>query len=115
MELWLDHTVAADLKTQAPKKESDLVNRMIDALKETATEAEGTLEAAAASLAHTNDALNRTITGFGTSVEKFNGGIRDYAEVDYNLRGTIERMDLVVRDLSSALRDLSAKLGGGRK
>ncbi len=112
LELWLDHTIASELKTKNPKKDADLVNRMIDALKDTAADAEKTLEGAAASLAQTNEALNRTVNSFGGAVERFNSGIRDYSEVDYNLRGTIERMDLVVRDLSGALRELSAKLGG---
>ena len=41
--------------------------------------------------------------------------IGDYAfvaTVDYNLRGSVERMDLAVRDLSSALREISRRAGG---
>ena len=38
------------------------------------------------------------------AVESFNKGVRDFSEFDYNLRGTVERMDLAVRELSSAIR-----------
>ena len=42
--------------------------------------------------------------GFSATVESFNKGVRDFSEFDYNLRGTVERMDLAVRELSSAIR-----------
>jgi hypothetical protein len=48
-------------------------------------------------------------------VEKFNTGVREFSEYDYNLRGSAERLDLAVRDLSTALRRLSAESGKGEQ
>ena len=47
------------------------------------------------------------------SLEKFNEGVHDFSEVDYNLRGSVERMDLAVRDLASALREINRRVGAG--
>jgi hypothetical protein len=35
--------------------------------------------------------------------------------VDYNLRGSVERMDLAVRDLSGAMREINRRMGGDGK
>ena len=45
-----------------------------------------------------------------------NNGVHDFAEVDYNLRGSVERMDLAVRDLANALREIDRRMnsGGGK-
>jgi hypothetical protein len=52
--------------------------------------------------------MNRT-------VESFNSGVRDFSEFNYNLRGTVERMDITVRDLVSGLREVSRSIErGGR-
>ena len=52
------------------------------------------------------------IAAFDRTIEKFNGGVRDFSEVDYNLRGSVERMDLAVRDLSSAMREINRRMEG---
>ena len=49
---------------------------------------------------------------FDESLEKFNSGVHDFSEVDYNLRGSVERMDLAVRDLASTLREINRRIGG---
>ena len=41
------------------------------------------------------------------TVENFNAGVRDFSEFNYNLRGTVERMDVTVRDLVSGLREIT--------
>ena len=52
---------------------------------------------------------------FDKTIDKFNGGVHDYAEVDYNLRGSVERLDLAVRDLSGALREIDRRLEGAKR
>ena len=49
---------------------------------------------------------------FDGALDKFNDGVHDFSEVDYNLRGSVERMDLAVRDLASALREINRRMGG---
>ncbi|MBQ6427545.1 MAG: hypothetical protein IJK03_02105, partial [Oscillospiraceae bacterium] len=53
------------------------------------------------------------LTHFDDSLDKFNEGVHDFSEVDYNLRGSVERMDLAVRDLANALREINRRMGGG--
>ena len=44
------------------------------------------------------------------TVESFNEGVRDFSEFNYNLRGTVERLDVTVRDLVGGLREVSREL-----
>ena len=55
------------------------------------------------------------ITEFDKTVKTFNNGVHDFSEVDYNLRGSVERLDLAVRDLSNALREINRRVGGAEK
>ena len=55
------------------------------------------------------------VTAFDKSVETFNAGVHDFSEVDYNLRGSVERMDLAVRDLANAMREINRRMEGARK
>lgn len=109
LELWLDHTLAPTLKTQAIKKESELIRAMIDALNSASGTMEVALSNATTALVDSNDNLKNSIKNFDGSVSKFNGGIRGFAEVDYNLRGTVERLDLAVRGLNSVMKELVRK------
>ena len=53
-------------------------------------------------------ASSRTpIAAMNKTVESFNTGVRDFSEFNYNLRGTVERMDVTVRDLVSGLREIT--------
>ena len=115
VELWLDTEVAPALYTEAAKNDSDLVRRMIAALK-SASDAFGT-SAKGASLALVEAAKeNRdSLAAWDKSLEKFNDGVHDFAEVDYNLRGSVERMDLAVRDLAGAMREINRRMEGGSK
>ena len=55
------------------------------------------------------------IAAMNKTVESFNSGVRDFSEFNYNLRGTVERMDVTVRDLVAGLREVSRILErGGR-
>ena len=103
-ELWLDHTVAPQLPTNAAKDDATLVKRMIEALDRSTASMDKTLT-------YTTDEFRKAIleeqkmlTGFNKTVDTFNEGVHDFSEVDYNLRGTVERMDVSIRDLTSLLR-----------
>ena len=121
LELWLDHEVAPTLPTEAPKDDADLVHQMVLALNKTSDELDRTLKAATAEMDRTlkgaTDELKTAIAASRTpiaamnkTVESFNTGVRDFSEFNYNLRGTVERMDVAVRDLVAGLREVSRSL-----
>lgn len=126
LELWLDHTVAPALPNDADKDDATLVRQMIAALDSASESMKNSLNAASdsmkATLNESGETLRRTMEGsrpylvaFHQTVEKFNTGVREFSEYDYNLRGSAERLDLAVRDLSTALRRLSAESGKGEQ
>ena len=121
LELWLDHEVAPTLPTEAPKDDAELVHQMVLALNKTSDELDRTLKAATAEMDRTlkgaTDELKTAIAASRTpiaamnkTVESFNTGVRDFSEFNYNLRGTVERMDVAVRDLVAGLREVSRSL-----
>lgn len=126
LELWLDTEVAPTLATEGQMDDAGLVKRMIDAMNAAAGEVKLALFSAAQGYAGAtkacSDALVKTfgetreaLSGFGETVEVFNDGVHDFAEVDYNLRGSVERMDLAVRDLANALREVNRRMGGSER
>ena len=110
LELWLDHEVAPALPTEAPKDDSDLVRQMILALNQTADSMDKTLTSATDELKNAINASRAPIAAMNKTVENFNSGVRDFSEFNYNLRGTVERMDVTVRDLVAGLRETSRSL-----
>ena len=121
VELWLDHEVAPTLPTEAPKDDADLVHQMVLALNKTSDDLDRTLKTATAEMDKTLKgateelktaiASSRTpIAAMNKTVESFNTGVRDFSEFNYNLRGTVERMDVAVRDLVAGLREVSRSL-----
>ena len=115
LELWLDHTVAPTLPTDKAKDDADLVRQMVMAMESSAANVDKTLKET------TNDMKRSLLAGrdllaeFNKTVESFNTGVRDFSEFNYNLRGTVERMDVSIRDLVSGLREVSRELEkGGR-
>jgi len=115
LELWLDSEVAPELAAEAATDDAGLVARMIGALNTATADIRGTLEGASDTLVRTAAQNRIAMEQLDRSVEKFNGGIHDFSEVDYNLRGSVERMDLAVRDLAGALRDLHRRMEGAQK
>ena len=126
LELWLDTEVAPGLATEAARDEADLVRSMIQALNASVDEIKRALGTAA--LAYTDSTKNATaalvkvangnqaaLEAFDKTVDKFNAGVHDFSEVDYNLRGSVERMDLAVRDLSSAMREINRRMAAPRE
>ena len=115
MEIWLDTEVAPELYTEAAKNDSDLVRRMIAALKAASDDFGAAAKGASAALALAAKENRDALVGFDKSLDKFNEGVHDFAEVDYNLRGSVERMDLAVRDLAGAMREINRRMEGGGK
>ena len=115
LELWLDHDVAPTLPTDAPKDDADLVRQMVLALDRSTDNMDQILSDATADLKSAISASRTPIAAMNKTVESFNSGVRDFSEFNYNLRGTVERMDVTVRDLVSGLREISRILErGGR-
>ena len=116
LELWLDHTVAPTLPTERAKDESEMVQQMVHAMDSASKTMESALQKATGDLKTAIDSSRAPITTFNKTVDSFNGGVRDFSEFNYNLRGTVERLDVTVRDLVSGLREVSRILEkGGRQ
>ena len=116
LELWLDHTVAPTLPTERAKDESEMVQQMVHAMDSASKTMESALQNATGDLKTAIDSSRAPITAFNKTVDSFNGGVRDFSEFNYNLRGTVERLDVTVRDLVSGLREVSRILEkGGRQ
>lgn len=115
LELWLDHTVAPTLPTERAKDESEMVQQMVHAMDSASKTMESALQNATGDLKTAIDSSRAPITAFNKTVDSFNGGVRDFSEFNYNLRGTVERLDITVRDLVSGLREVSRILEKGGK
>ena len=122
LELWLDTEIAPTLSADVAKDDAELVGQLIDALNDSVEEMQNSLRTAAEGYAITT--RNATVAyskaieeqkahlrHFDGSLDKFSEGVHDFSEVDYNLRGSVERMDLAVRDLASALREVNRRMG----
>ena len=110
LELWLDHNVAPSLPTDAAKDDVDLMNHLIKTMENTARNMDLTLKAATNELRGSIEASRAPIVAFNKTVDNFNTGVRDFSEFNYNLRGTVERMDVSVRDLVQGLREVSRSI-----
>ena len=110
IELWLDHNVAPTLPTEAVKDEAVLVNNMIDALEKTAESVDTSMKSATEDLRRTIYATRDLLVAFDKTVNNFNSGARDFNEFNYNLRGTVERMDISLRDVVSSMNDASRNI-----
>ncbi len=122
LELWLDTEIAPGLYTEAAADDATLVKRMIGAMERSAEGVSNTLQdaassyinamqAAAGALTRSVSANREAIESFDRVVSRFNDGVHDFSEVDYNLRGSVERMDLAVRDLAGAMREINRRMG----
>lgn len=116
IELWLDHTVSPTLSTVAAKDDAALVHQMIDAMNAAANSMDRTLQSASDELGKTMDTGRTYLGAFNKTVGSFNDGVRDFSEFNYSLQGTVERMDVAIRDLVTALRALNRGIEkGGRQ
>ena len=123
LELWLDDEVAPTLAGVTGRSDASLVRSMIDAMSAAASEVHKALYAAAesygvstakaaASFEKSVGICDEEVAKFNAAIATFKDGVHDFSEVDYNLRGSVERMDLAVRDLSSAMREINRRMGG---
>jgi len=110
LELWLDHSVAPELPTEAVRDDVEMVKQLIRVLEGTSAAMEQTLSNATGKLGEAIDASRAPIVAFNKTVEKFNSGVRDFSELNYNLHGTVERMDLSMRDVVSGMRQVSRSI-----
>ena len=126
LELWLDDEVAPTLAEGMAKSDAGLVRQMIEAMSASASAIGRSLAEASASYAETTGRsaarfekslaiCSEEVDRFNAAVATFREGVHDFSEVDYNLRGSVERMDLAVRDLSGAMREINRRMGGDGK
>ena len=115
LELWLDTEVAPGLAADSATDDAGLVKRMINALGGASEEFQAALRSASDALTRTASQNRAAMEQFDATVGKFNAGVHDFSEVDYNLRGSVERMDLAVRDLAAALREVRGRMEGERR
>ncbi len=110
LELWLDTEVAPSIAAESATDDAGLVKRMIAAMNATADEIRSSLQGASEALTRTAVQNRTAMEQFDATVGKFNDGVHDFSEVDYNLRGSVERMDLAVRDLAGAMREIRQRM-----
>ena len=115
LELWLDTEVAPGLAADSATDDAGLVKRMINALGGASEEFQAAVRGATDALTRTAAQNRAAMEQFDATVGKFNAGVHDFSEVDYNLRGSVERMDLAVRDLAAALREVRGRMEGERR
>jgi len=110
LELWLDNTIAPNLPTALPKDDAELIHQMIRALDSAADSMDKTLKEATDELKRVLLASREPLASFNKTVESFNDGVRDFSELNYNLRGSIERMDVSVRDVVGGMREVARQI-----
>jgi ABC-type transporter Mla subunit MlaD len=62
------------------------------------------------SLNETTANLRSCLVGFNKTVTSFNDGVHDFSEFHYALQGTVERLDVSIRDFGSAVRGLTTRI-----
>ena len=115
LELWLDTEIAPVLAAEHATDDAGLVRHMIASLNTASNGVQTALRDASDALVNTAAQNRSAMERFDQTVEKFNDGVHDYAEVDYNLRGSVERLDLAVRDFANTLREINRRLDGTKK
>ena len=125
LELWLDTEIAPHLSTETARDDAGLVRVMVQSLNNAVADVREALfkaadsygdatRASSAALAAAAGSGKEILDTFNGTIGKFNDGIHDFSEVDYNLRGSVERMDLAVRDLANAFREISRRMEGSK-
>ena len=115
LELWLDTEVAPELAADNASDDAGLVRQMTGALNNAAAGVRASLSEASDALVKTASLNRLVMEQFDKTVAQFKEGVHDYAEVDYNLRGSAERLDLAVRDFSGAVKELGRRIEGAEK
>ena len=103
MELWLDQSVAPTLPTLAAEDDIEALNQVIDGINAAS-------DSMQRSLNETTANLRSCLVGFNKTVTSFNDGVHDFSEFHYALQGTVERLDVSIRDFGSAVRGLTTRI-----
>ena len=106
--------VAPALASESASDEAGLVKRMISALNAASEEMQTSMRGASDALTRVAAQNRAAMEQFDQTVGRFNAGVHDFGEVDYNLRGSVERMDLAIRDLANAMREVKNRMEGER-
>lgn len=112
LELWLDEQVAPGLVTDRARTEGEMLQGLIAAMNRATSAMEKAMEQATENMTSAIAQGEQVVKQFDRTVGGFNQGIRDFAEFEYNLRGTVERMDVASRDLVTAMRRATRELEG---
>ena len=113
LELYLDNEIAPTLPVTGGSDDVSLVRRLIDTLNGAADSMEKSMAVCTQELRSTISSGNNQLAAFNRTVNSFNEGVRDFSEFNYNLRGTVERMDVSVRDLVGAMRRSTREMEKG--
>ena len=54
--------------------------------------------------------LRTSLVGFNKTVRGFNDGVHDFSEFNYALQGTVERLDVSIRDFGNAVRGITSRI-----
>ncbi len=114
-ELWLDHVIAPQCTTDAAHDSESQLMALKQELRAHSSAVQTSLNSCTAEmgqvLADATNSLGAMIEYskeplriFYDTVQTFNENVRDFSAVNYDLRGSIERMDLAVRDFGTAVR-----------
>ncbi len=88
---------------------------MIDAMNDAANSMGAACKARTASLARPWRPRAGYLGAFNKTVGSFNDGVRDFSEFNYSLQGTVERMDVAIRDFVGVMRQLTRGMEKGGK
>ena len=103
LEIWLDQAVAPTLPTKVAEDDLDAMRQMIDSIDAASQAMQTGLNEATAS-------LRTSLVGFNKTVRGFNDGVHDFSEFNYALQGTVERLDVSIRDFGNAVRGITSRI-----
>ena len=103
LELWLDQAVAPTLPTKVAQDDVEALHQVVDGIDAAA-------QAMQASLAEATSSLRTSLVGFNKTVRTFNEGTHDFTEFNYALQGTVERLDVAIRDFGNTVRGVTSRV-----
>ena len=114
IELWLDPTSPHSAHRQGQGRRRPF-RQLVHAMEDSAANVDKTLRETTNDMKRSLLASRDLLAEFNKTVESFNDCVRDFSEFNYNLRGTVERMDVSIRDLVGSMREVSRELEKGRR
>ena len=125
-ELWLDHVIAPMSYTEVAADDASRFLQLKQELRMHAESVETSLTNCTEQLEKVLSSTTKSLGGmieyskeplrvFYDTVQTFNENVRDFSSVNYDLRGSIERMDLAVRDFGTAVKTAGGTPARSRK